>query len=61
MGDIIQGFIFNNFVPDFGDSVQNYLKEATQKTSQLTITFITYLLVIALILISTIDSALNYI
>ena len=55
----LQGFIFENFVPAFGDTVQEYLVDFSMKASQLTLTGIIVLIIIALMLISTIDSALN--
>jgi len=61
MGDSIQSFIFDNFVPAFGDTIQEYLREFAQKASQLTITNIAFLIVIALMLMATIDNALNLI
>ncbi|MFT5350023.1 MAG: membrane protein, partial [Gammaproteobacteria bacterium] len=59
MGDAIQTFIFNNFAPAFGDSVRQYLNEFSQKASKLTTTGIIVLVAIALMLMATIDSALN--
>jgi len=59
MGDTIQNFIFTNFAPAFGDSVQHYLGEFSQKASKLTTTGIIVLVAIALMLMATIDSALN--
>lgn len=57
-GDI-QSFIFNNFVPSFGYSVQNYLFEFSQKASKLTFTGTAVLILIALMLMATIDNAFN--
>ncbi len=57
--DSIQTFIFNNFAPAFGDSVREYLNEFSQKASKLTTTGIVVLVAIALMLMATIDSALN--
>ncbi len=59
MGDTIQTFIFNNFAPAFGDSVRQYLQEFSHKASKLTTTGIIVLVAIALMLMATIDSALN--
>jgi membrane protein len=59
MGDSIQTFIFNNFAPAFGDSIRGYLNEFSEKASKLTTTGIIILVLIALMLMSTIDSALN--
>ena len=59
IGDTVQTFIFNNFVPTFGDTIQNYLVSFSQKASQLTITGLLVLFVIALMLMATIENALN--
>ena len=59
MGESIQVFIFNNFAPAFGDSVREYLNEFSTKASKLTTTGIIVLVAIALMLMATIDSALN--
>jgi len=61
MGDSIQIFIFNNFAPAFGDSVQEYLKNFSHKASRLTISGIIILVFFSLMLIATIDNALNII
>lgn len=55
----IQQFIFDNFVPSFGDSVQSYLVEFSGKASKLTFTGTVILLFIALMLMATIDDAFN--
>ncbi len=55
----IQTFVFNNFVPSFGDSIQNYLIEFSSKASKLTFTGTIVLLFIALMLMATIDNAFN--
>ena len=59
MGDSVQTFIFNNFAPAFGDSIRQYLNEFSQKASKLTTTGLVILVLIALMLMATIDSALN--
>ena len=59
MGGFIENFIISNFVPAFGDTIQEYLHEASLKTSQLTVTGVTVLIIIALMLLATIDNALN--
>lgn len=59
MGDSIQSFIFQNFAPAFGDTVRGYLEEFASKASKLTGTGIIILVAIALMLMATIDSALN--
>lgn len=60
-GGTVQDFIINNFVPAFGDTIQQYLGEFSQKASQLTVTGVAFLFVIALMLLHTIDNALNQI
>ena len=59
IGDTVQTFIFNNFVPTFGDTIQDYLTSFSQKASQLTITGLLVLFIIALLLMATIENALN--
>lgn len=59
MAGDIQSFIFENFVPSFGNALQGYLFEFADKASKLTITGIAMLLVIALMLMATIDNSLN--
>ncbi len=56
---VIQSFIFDNFVPSFGYSVQNYLFEFSKKASGLTFTGTAVLILIALMLMATIDNAFN--
>lgn len=57
----VQHFIISNFVPAFGDTIQQYLGEFSRKASQLTVTNVAFLFVIALMLMVTIDNALNQI
>ena len=59
VNDAIQTFIFSNFVPNFGDTIRTYLSTFSSKASQLTITGMALLFVIALMLMNTIDAALN--
>lgn len=61
MAEAVQAFIYNNFVPAFGDTVQLYLSRFSRQASQLTVTGIALLVVIALMLMATIDNALNII
>lgn len=61
LGDSIQTFIFNNFVPAFGETVREYLGGFSESASRLTLTGATFLVLIALMLMATIDNALNYI
>ena len=55
----IQAFMFDNFVPSLSYSVQEYLFEFSSKARQLTITGTIFLVLIALMLMATIDNALN--
>ena len=57
----VQNFIFSNFVPAFGDTIQQYLNEFSLKASQLSVTIVAFLFIIALMLLHTIDNALNQI
>jgi membrane protein len=59
VNDAIQNFIFSNFVPNFGDAIRDYLGNLSTKASQLTITGMAVLFIIALMLMYTIDAALN--
>lgn len=60
-GGTVQNFIFSNFVPAFGDTIQQYLNDFSLKASQLSVTSVAFLFVIALMLLMTIDNALNQI
>jgi len=55
----IQHFIFSNFVPTTGEVVQAYFQTFTGKTSQLTAIGIGFLIAAALLMVRTIDDALN--
>ncbi len=59
LGDKVQSYIFSNFVPSFGESVLDYIGRFSDKASQLTITGLTMLFIIALMLMAPIDNALN--
>ncbi|MBM2829441.1 MAG: rane protein [Gammaproteobacteria bacterium] len=61
ISEIMQEFVFSNFVPEFGQTVREYLINFSVKASQLTVTGIIILVVVALLLMETIDSALNHI
>jgi membrane protein len=58
-GDTLHEFIFNNLVPEVGDTVREHLREFSANASRLTLTGITLLILIALMLMATIDDALN--
>ena len=57
----IQEFAFDNFAPAFGESVQVSLHEFAEKAGDLTTMGIILLVIIALMLIATIDNAFNHI
>ena len=57
----LQEFVFGNFVPEFGRTVQQYLISFSLNASQLTTTGIIALIIIALMMMATIESSLNHI
>lgn len=57
--EAVQDFVFANFVPEFGWTIQGYLLDYSDKASKLTITGIMVLVVIAIMLMATIDNAFN--
>jgi membrane protein len=61
VSESIQEFVFANFVPSFGYTIQKYIYGFSIKASQLTITGSLLLLVIAIMLMATIDTAFNHI
>lgn len=61
LGDQIQDFVFQNFVPAAGEIVQSTLNEFISNTTKMTSIGLIFLFVAALLLISSIDSNLNYI
>ena len=61
VSELVQEFVFGNFVPAFGQTVQEYLIKFSVKASQLTVTGIAALILIALLMMSTIESSLNHI
>jgi len=59
LSEVIQEFVFNNFVPSFGQTIRDYLINFSIKASHLTTTGSILLVMIALMLMSTINSALD--
>ncbi len=55
----IQNFIFENFVPTSGDAIQHYLEEFSSKTSKLTAIGTAFLIISALLMMNTIEGAMN--
>ncbi len=57
--EVVQDFVFENFVPTSGEVLQQYLSEFSAKASRLTGTGAAFLVVAALLLMATIDRSLN--
>jgi len=55
----IQDFVFANFVPELGWTIQGYLSDFSDKASKLTITGSMILVIIAIMLMATIDNTFN--
>ncbi|MGG2396435.1 YihY family inner membrane protein [Pseudomonas sp. SH1-B] len=61
VGEEIQGFIFRNFVPSTGETVQEYLREFTSQARQLTWFGVGLLAVTAFLMLVTIEKTFNVI
>ena len=55
----LQDFIFSNFVPAAGDVIREYLNQFIERSGELTGTGTLFLVITAIILISTIEKSLN--
>lgn len=60
INEIVEEFVFANFVPEFGRVVQSYLIEFSLNASQMTHTGIVALVVVALLMMREIESAMNH-
>lgn len=58
-GNEIQQFIFSNFIPASGSAVQSYLQSFIQQAGQLSFVGTSFLVVTALMMMITVDHALN--
>lgn len=61
ISETLQEFIFGNFVPAFGNTIREYLISFSVNASKLTITGIVFLVIIALMMMATIETAINQI
>lgn len=57
--EIVQTFLFENFVPASGEVLQEYLLQFSSKASRLSGTGFAFLIVVALMMMHTIDRSLN--
>jgi membrane protein len=57
--EAIQDFVFRNFVPTSGEVLQQYLMEFSAKASKLSGTGALFLVVVAVLMMNSIDRALN--
>ncbi|PQJ64944.1 virulence factor BrkB family protein [Photobacterium angustum] len=61
LGEQLQNFVIENFVPAAGAVVKTYLNEFVSNAGKMTAVGIAALFVVAMMLISSIDTSLNYI
>ncbi|MGF1683012.1 virulence factor BrkB family protein [Photobacterium minamisatsumaniensis] len=61
LGELLQNFVIENFVPAAGEIVKQYLNEFVANAGKMTAVGIGALFVVAMMLISSIDKSLNYI
>lgn len=61
VGEQIQGYVFNNFIPSTGATIQEYLVAFTDQARQLTWFGVGFLMATALMMLLTIEKAFNVI
>ncbi len=59
VAEMVQDFVFKNFVPASGEVLQEHFQTFSQKASRLTGTGFAFLIVVALLMMANIDQALN--
>lgn len=59
LSEPVQNFIFANFVPATGKIIQNYLQIFANQVSKLSIIGVSFLFIVALLVMYTIESAMN--
>ncbi|MEE8264075.1 MAG: virulence factor BrkB family protein [Gammaproteobacteria bacterium] len=59
LGNEIQDYIFRNFVPAASESVQSHIQQFATRATQLTAAGIIFLVLIAVMMMATIENALN--
>lgn len=59
MGADVQGWLFQNFIPESNQTVQKYLNQYVQNTQGLTSVGVVFLVVTSLLLMRTIDKSFN--
>ena len=57
----VESFVFKNFVPTLGEAIQGYLVRFVEKATKMTSVGLVVLIMVALLLISSIDHTLNHI
>jgi membrane protein len=55
----VQNFIFDNFVPTTGKEIQNYLHQFASQASKLSILGVSFLIITSLLVMLTIEQAMN--